>query len=259
MPLRLRVWCWSAAGLLTICGVLAGCNASSNSTEPAADRGTSVPSSPVPSAPRESTPAAESSPAEEATAAGERTAPAPAKPAPATTAVVDVMPTETAPPTAMPQVVLSAELAATSRVQVGAKLPAGDLKDLDGASKALADHLGEQLTVVVFWRAGGIYDTAELADLADLVVAPFKSQGVEVVAINVGDPADVVRNSVQEAGADFAQLLDADGNYFAEVATGKLPRTYLVDRDGNVLWFDIGYGRTTRRQLVDAIRYKLAN
>ena len=32
--------------------------------------------------------------------------------------------------------------------------------------------------------------------------------------------------------------MDADGRVFAKVATEKLPRVYLLDPAGKVLWFD---------------------
>jgi hypothetical protein len=42
------------------------------------------------------------------------------------------------------------------------------------------------------------------------------------------------------------------------VASEKLPRTYLLDASGKILWFDIEYSRTTRQQLLSAIRFSLA-
>lgn len=246
-------WSWGTVGALVILG-LAGCNESRTSTEPAADRSSSTP--PAATAPRESAPGEASTTAAPAPAPAR---PAPDEPKPEPKVVVDVLPTETAPPTEMPTVILSEQYAETCRVKVGDALPAGTLKDVAAADKSLADLYGKQLTVVVFWHAGGIYDEAELADLTNLVVKPFQSQGVEVVAVNVGDPAEVVKSAAEEAGVEFPLLLDSDSSYFAGVATERLPRTYLVDSSGKILWFDIGYGRTTRRQLVDAIRYTLAN
>jgi hypothetical protein len=36
-----------------------------------------------------------------------------------------------------------------------------------------------------------------------------------------------------------------------------LPRTYLLDSSGKILWFDLEYSRSTRRELNQAIRYVL--
>jgi len=230
-----------------VLALLLGCNSSSDN-QPMSDAG----------APRESTPRESTTPASSTDTSTETPRPAPAEPD-KPRVVVDVMPEEEAAPAAMPPVVMSEEYLASSLVKVGDALPSGTLKKLDGSSQTLADLLGERLTVVVFWKADGLYDTAEIQDLTEVVVQPFKSRGVEVVAVNVEDPAEVVEQTVKKAGAEYPLLLDADGTYFAQVATGRLPRTYLLDASGKILWFDIGYQRTTRRQLADAIRYSLAN
>jgi len=52
-------------------------------------------------------------------------------------------------------------------------------------------------------------------------------------------------------------LLDADGSAMAKVGLEKLPRTYLLDAQGKILWFDIEYSRSTRRELLEAVRFVL--
>jgi len=78
-----------------------------------------------------------------------------------------------------------------------------------------------------------------------------------VIGINVGDPAEKAAEAVEAADAAFPNFLDPDGEYFAKIATGKLPRTYLLDADGRVLWFDLEYSLTTRRQLEQAVEAAL--
>ena len=36
----------------------------------------------------------------------------------------------------------------------------------------------------------------------------------------------------------FPNLLDADGKAFAQVGSEKLPRTFVLDPSGKILWFD---------------------
>jgi hypothetical protein len=52
-------------------------------------------------------------------------------------------------------------------------------------------------------------------------------------------------------------LLDADGQALEQVATGLLPRTYLLDAEGRVLWFDLEYSRGQRLGLNNAVYYQL--
>ena len=89
------------------------------------------------------------------------------------------------------------------------------------------------------------------------VVEPDGKHGVNVVAINEGDAAESVRQLAEQAGAEFPILLDADGAAYNSVAAAKLPRTYLLDKTGKILWLEIEYSRSTRRELQNAILWHL--
>jgi len=160
-------------------------------------------------------------------------------------------------PPAMPRVVLTAGHATLCRVGVGDSLPAIELEDLDGRPHKLSDLLGEKLTVICFWSSRQVLAGEELADLGPDVVAHFADRGVAVVGIAEEPTAAAARQSVTDAAASFPMLLDPTGEALGKVGTGKLPRTYLVDRQGKILWFDIEYSRATRRELSQAIRAAL--
>jgi hypothetical protein len=74
------------------------------------------------------------------------------------------------------------------------------------------------------------------------------------VGVSVDAPAADAQATLKAAVAQFANLLDADGKAFAQVGSEKLPRTYLVDPQGKILWFDIEYSLGTRRELNQALR-----
>jgi peroxiredoxin len=158
----------------------------------------------------------------------------------------------------MPKVQLTERHAETCLAKVGDLMPDLRLPDLKGREQSLSKLLGSKLTVVLFWRSQHPYDVEELADLGPDIAVRYSAQGVQVVAINEEDPPDRVREIVQRAGADFPVLLDAEGKGLAQVATQKLPRTYLLDPSGKIVWFDIEYTRSTRRDLMRAIRFTLS-
>lgn len=159
-----------------------------------------------------------------------------------------------AAPPKMPEVVMTEALAATCKVKVGDSMPDGELPDLEGKKHPLKGLYGSKLTVVLFWNAENAYALQELQDLQLDVAEPYADKGVKVVAIDQKDPADAVKKKVEKAGAKFTQLLDSDGAYFAKVATEKLPRTYLLDGQGKILWFDLEYSSATRRNLLQAVQ-----
>jgi peroxiredoxin len=169
-------------------------------------------------------------------------------------------PAEPAPPAkpVMPKVELSAAHAATSILKVGDTMPDAKLQDLDGHEQSLSKLLGEKATVLMFWTASWPYAAEKLADLQADVAAPYSGRGVKVVAIHEG-VSEAVRQTVEEAGAEFHVLLDPEGSTFAKVATEILPRIYLLDAHGKILWFDLEYSRDTQQQLEQALAVVLGD
>ena len=185
-------------------------------------------------------------------------APTPSKPTKANTPSKTVK-QELPPPAAIPKVSLTDKLRATCLVKVGDDLPEAELAGLDGNKVALKSLYGDALTVVIFWNAGGTVHSRQsvveaLGDMQKDVLEPFAAKELKVVGINVGDKPDDAKKSLNDGGATFPNLLDPDRGYFKSVATEKLPRVYLLDAAGKILWFDLEYARATRRELLTAIR-----
>jgi peroxiredoxin len=192
--------------------------------------------------------------------------PAASKPAPkAETKPAAVKPKLQAPPPppTIPKVALSDALRATCLVSVGDTMPTGELPDPAGKMHALDSLYGEKLTVVCFWTIGTSHRSqlvaaAELQDLMKKVAEPFGKKGVHVVGINVGDAPAAVGQEVGKAAVTFPNLLDPKGEFLAKVAKDKkMPRTFLLDASGRILWFDVEYSRPSRRDLAQSIRVVL--
>jgi hypothetical protein len=92
-----------------------------------------------------------------------------------------------------------------------------------------------------------------LAWLEQDFLKPLAGEGVQVIGVNVGDSAEVVRERLAKAEATFPNLLDGDKKFFAAVATEKLPRVYLLDEKGKILWFDTEFSDNSRDNLFEAI------
>lgn len=161
-------------------------------------------------------------------------------------------------PAEMPVVVLSEQHAATCLVNVGDTIPDVRLPDIDGKDQDLSKLLGDPLTVLVFWTASDPHSLVELADLAVDVASPLAARGVKVVGVCERDSAETAKAACQKQGVSFPVLVDGDGKFYNQLATAKLPRTYLLDSSGKVLWLDIEYARSTRHDLREALRSLLA-
>jgi peroxiredoxin len=159
----------------------------------------------------------------------------------------------------IPTVLLSKQDASLCRLKVGDKMPAIALPQVGGGEKKLADLYGKKATFVVFWKSDRRMAQQQLADLGPDIIKPFGEKGVAVVGIAVKETAESASAALKKAGADFSNLLDADGEAFAQVGSERLPRTYLLDPQGKILWFDIEYSVGTRRELRHALRFIAGN
>jgi len=163
------------------------------------------------------------------------------------------------PPLEMPPVLLTDAEKKSSKVNVGDTMPDLSLPDMQGKKQQLSQLFGDKLTVVAFWTPANPYAVEELGDLGPVVANRFGSHGVEVVGVVEQGTSKNADEALKRVGAEFVNLVDSDGAAFQQVAFESLPRTYLLNADGKVLWYDMEYSRSTRRDLVRAIQFALLN
>lgn len=156
-------------------------------------------------------------------------------------------------PLAVPPVELSRKHADLIRVKVGDSLPEVELPKTSGGNARLSSLYGKAATVVVFWKGDRQMALDELADLGPDVVDKFGSRGVEVIGVAVDQPAAEAQSTAQLAAAKFPQLVDVDGKAFEQVGSQMLPWTLVLDADGKIVWFDLEYSHSTRRELQQAL------
>lgn len=176
---------------------------------------------------------------------------------------IDVSATLTSEVASIPGVKLPDTDAATCLVKVGDVLPEGELTTVDGEKKAIADMLGKGGSVVFFWAAGNS-EIAEktaalaLADLQGDAQAVHGDKGLAVLAVNPKDPPEKVKEILGSVEVSYPVLVDASGSYFAKVATEKLPRVYVLDATGKVVWFDVEFSEVSREALKQTLQVMLS-
>src|SRR3989304_740639 len=169
---------------------------------------------------------------------------------------------DSSPALAIPKVGLTDSLRATCLVNVGDKMPVGEVFTTGGSTSSLQNQYGEKLTALFFWSQGSSNYTrltanSALQDLQLDVAEPYAEKGVKVIGINVGDRPESAQQQFANSGAKYPLLFDPSGAFFSKVAKEKLPRIYLLDTSGKIIWFDTEYSRGTRRILMQAIQVTL--
>ena len=152
-----------------------------------------------------------------------------------------------------PPVLLSSFHAQWCTRQVGQSFPDVSLPKLGGGKLQLSSLMGKQATLVLFWKQDRWMSRTALEDVQQLVVDKLDATDVAVVGIPVELSPSKVRRQTTQAKADFTQLLDNRGTALAEVGSVALPRLYVLDDQGTIVWFDIEYSESTRRELLSTI------
>lgn len=118
--------------------------------------------------------------------------------------------------------------------------PALKLRDLDGVSHDLAALRGK-VVVVNFWATWCPPCRREMPSLERLR-QQFAGQGLEVLAVDVGEDADTVFafTGQLDPAPTFPLLLDTDSAVMQRWRVRGLPTTFVVDGDGRVIYRAIG-------------------
>lgn len=150
-----------------------------------------------------------------------------------------------------PPVLLSASFAKECRVAVGDAFPTIELPALGEAAEpaGLDRFAGKQATVVLFWSPESWMSRVAVRDFALDLAPTAAANGLGVVGIAVGPDAEAIQAVADTAEARFPQLHDADGAALGQVGVSRMPRVYVLDAERNIVWFDVEYSETTRREL----------
>ncbi|MEZ5589250.1 MAG: redoxin domain-containing protein [Gammaproteobacteria bacterium] len=116
--------------------------------------------------------------------------------------------------------------------------PAFTLPDAQGQSHSLADYQGKVL-VVNFWATWCPPCIHEMPALQNLRTT-LQARGLEVIGINMGETQDDITRFTDRLSVDFPLLLDE--NLVATMAwqVQNLPTTFVVNRDGMIVYSEVG-------------------
>jgi peroxiredoxin len=121
-----------------------------------------------------------------------------------------------------------------------ATYPAPDLAliDLGGKMASLVDYQGS-VVLVNNWATWCPPCQEEMPEL-QAYYADHAADGFVLIAIEAGEPRDEVAAFASEFNLTFSIWLDPHGKSLQAFQNWDLPSSYLIDRDGNVLYAWIG-------------------
>ncbi len=126
------------------------------------------------------------------------------------------------------------------------------LMDMDGKLHKLSDYRGKPV-IVNFWATWCPPCREELPSM-NRAWAKVKTEGIEMLAVNMGEDEDTIFPFTGEYPIDFTILLDKDGQFALDWQVKGLPTTYVVDPGGLVVYQAVGGREWDDDAILDSVR-----
>jgi len=117
-------------------------------------------------------------------------------------------------------------------MEVSYAAPELSLQNINGVSEALTDYQ-DKVVLVNNWATWCPPCKAEMPTLVAFH-NEHNADGFSVIAIEAGEPADIVSQFATSYKMSFPVWLDPDGASLRAFGNGTLPNSYVIDRSGTV-------------------------
>ncbi len=137
-------------------------------------------------------------------------------------------------------------------IQPGEEAPDFELVGTGGDKMKLSDLEGDKVVILDFWATwcGPCRDAMPI--LAE-VAGEYADKGVVAYAVNVREDVKTIQGFMEKQSYSLPVKLDPNGEIGALYNVSGIPKTIIIDRDGEVQAIHSGfsreYGQTLRKQL----------
>ncbi len=130
--------------------------------------------------------------------------------------------------------------------------PAFSLIDMDDAIHTLSEYKGKPV-IINFWATWCPPCREELPSM-NRAWEKIKDEGIEMIAINVGEDEDTIFAFSGEYPIDFTVLLDESGDEIKKWPIKGLPTTFVLDPSGRIIYQAIGGREWDDDLILDKVR-----
>ena len=135
---------------------------------------------------------------------------------------------------------------------VGKPAPDFELPLLNGKKFHLAESKGH-VVVLDFW-ATWCGPCLQTMPLVEKVMHEFADQGVELIAVNLEEPAKQITSTLERHKLQLTVAMDRDGVVAGKYEANAIPQTVIIDREGKIVRLFVGGGPQLAEQMREVLR-----
>lgn len=147
------------------------------------------------------------------------------------------------------------DLAKTTLINAGDVAPDFTVEMLDGSKVTLSALQGKP-TLLIFWATWCPPCRLELSKLQEHIIDRYGDK-INVLPISRGEERAKVEEYISKMGYTFAVGLDGDQSIYSKYATNYIPRCFVIDAKGKVLYSGVGYDEAIAKEVEQNIEKAL--
>jgi len=151
--------------------------------------------------------------------------------------------------------VITTTLVVTSSfIMAQSTFPAVSLKTLDGQTADIQDYIGQdRITVISFWATWCSPCKRELDAISEYYEEWKEDYNMEFIAITIDNARGLAKvpGTVASKGWEFTILSDANQELQKALNFQTIPQTFLLDKQGNIVYTHNGYNPGDEFELED--------
>lgn len=148
------------------------------------------------------------------------------------------------------------DIESTTLIHAGDVAPDFTVEMLDGKRVTLSSLRGK-VVLVSFWATWCPPCRQEMSHMQEGVIDRFAGSDLVVLPISRGEKRETVEKFIEKMGYGFPVGLDIDQSIYSKYASNYVPRSVVINREGEVVYVAVVYDEQIAQEIGVAITESL--